>query len=1166
MSQDSGIWKRFFPLAVAQFFGVFNDHAFRAVAIFTVVGAESSSSENSAFISIITMVYALPFILFPSPAGYFADRFSKRNVIVIIKFIELFFMLAGTICLAKFATWGSTPLALIMFLLAAQSAFFSPVLNGMLPESFGEKEISHVNGLKEMLTMLAVILGMFSGIIAKSLSGQDIYKCGIFLSCFSLAAFIISLKIIPGLSANPKTRWSWNWFKGYVEGFRLVKEKRPIFLCILGDAFFTAIGTGVQALLIVHAKYALKLEKEIEQGIIQLMLAFGVGFGCYLAGRLSGKKVELGIVPFGAIGLSVFLILMIVFPGGMVLLPEIPKIGQLGVYPLMLTHVFLLGICGGLFVVPQRAYIQNKTDPVTRGTLLANANVLCFGAMIISGLLMLVLTGGTEKVDAKDFFTHIQGFFLTLPASTLMIAMSFATIFATVYACILLPEFMLRFFVVLLTNTIYKIKLEGEDNIPQTGPALLVANHVSYVDGLLITSCSSRFVRFLMYKDYYSLTFLSRVFKLYGFIEVPPVEMKDRMPQVYETTKNALRNGEVVCVFPEGKISRNGVMDEFREGFRKMIPEELDVPVIPVRLGLLWGSIFSYYYGKLRIRMPMEFPHPASVTIGKPVPKTKNAFELREIMTELGAETESRPRDSERPLHYQFAKYARFHPFQRILFEANGKSRNNFSVLVRAAVLSREIRRLSAENRKYVGVLLPNTIGTAIATLAVMMADKVPAMLNYTSSPKAMDEAIRKANLDCILTSRIFIQKIGIEPRPEMVFAEDLIKNIPSSRIVFWGFLAAILPHQELMNILSPVTHRQVFHTAVLLFSSGSTGSPKGVMLSHRNINSNVYSFYRIVGWDRKVDSILGNLPLFHSFGINTCFWVPLMTGTKVVYVTNPVDAAASGKAIQEQKLSVLLATPTFLQLYMKKCTGEQFKSLRLVIVGAEKLRMDIARKFKDMTGLTPLEGYGCTELSPVVSFNISNSILDLGTEVGKPGSVGMPMPGICVRIVDPQTMKPLPPNTEGLMLVKGPNVMQGYLGDTEKTAEVIKDGWYNTGDIAKVDTDDRITITGRLSRFSKIGGEMVPHELVENAIQELLETETRAVAVSSAPDEAKGEKLVVFYTEMKLTPEEIIKKLREDNLPNLWIPKAENFRKIEKFPLLGSGKLDLAELKKLLS
>jgi acyl-[acyl-carrier-protein]-phospholipid O-acyltransferase/long-chain-fatty-acid--[acyl-carrier-protein] ligase len=1185
MSSQFGVWKKFWPMAAAQFFGVFNDHAFKIVAIFAAVGASEEYSTNTAFLAILTIFYALPFILFPSPAGYFSDRFPKRNVIVIIKIVELFIMLCGTVCLAKFTDWGTGPLILVMFLLAAQSTFFSPALNGILPETFSEKEISHVNGVKEMVTMLAVIFGMSIGILVKKLSGDELYKCGLFFSCLSITALIMSLKILPGAAANSKTTWTWKWFGEYAKGFKIVKANRAVFLSVLGDSFFVGIGTAIQLLLLVFAKYNLHLNNEIEQGIIQLTLALGIGVGCYAAGRISGKKVELGLVPFGALGIVVFLVLAVLCTGSPVntqhLLesahralhikvgcPILPEFLNFAFYPWMTLHLIFLGLSGGLFMVPLRAYIQNKTSATNRGTVLANANVIAFASIILAGILILVCCSGTGAGTAGEnssLLSTMQEYFFNFKPVSIFISLSFLTIAVSVYACWLLPEFMVRFVVVILTSTVYKIRLEGEDNIPEHGPALLIANHVSFVDGLLITACSSRFVRFLMYEDYYKIPILTKLFSWSGFIAIPPPDKPKKIIEALNKTREALRNGDVVCIFPEGKITRNGVMDEFKHGFSRMIPEELDVPVIPVRLGMLWGSIFSYYYGKIKLRMPMELPHPASVTIGKPVSKDLDAFELRQILSELAAETESKPRPEERPVHYQFAKFARRHPFKKILFDSNGRGMNNFNVVTRGAILSREIRRLCPDDRKYVGILLPNTVATTVTTLAVMMADKVPAMLNYTASAKNMDEAVKKANLNCILTSKIFLQKAGIEKRPEMVFLEDIAKSIPKWKIYLWGFLTTVMPHQELMNLLAPETHRNVFATAVLLFSSGSTGNPKGVMLSHHNINSNVYSFYRIMGWDKNEDSILGNLPLFHSFGMTACFWVPLMTGTRVVYTPNPLDAAATGIAIQEHKIRILLATPTLLQMYMKKCTREQFKHLRLVIVGAEKLRTDIANRFKEMTGLMPLEGYGCTELAPVVSVNISNSILSLGTEVGKPGSVGMPMPGICVKIVDPETRKDLPPNTEGLLLVKGPTVMQGYLNDPEKTADVIRDGWYNTGDIAKVDHDDRITITGRLSRFSKIGGEMVPHELVENAIQELLETDTRAVAVSSAPDESKGEKLIVFYTEMKFPPEKIPAKLREAGLPNLWIPRTENFRKIEKFPLLGSGKLDLAALKKMI-
>jgi acyl-[acyl-carrier-protein]-phospholipid O-acyltransferase/long-chain-fatty-acid--[acyl-carrier-protein] ligase len=445
-----------------------------------------------------------------------------------------------------------------------------------------------------------------------------------------------------------------------------------------------------------------------------------------------------------------------------------------------------------------------------------------------------------------------------------------------------------------------------------------------------------------------------------------------------------------------------------------------------------------------------------------------------------------------------------------------------------------------------------------LAILGVMMADRIPAMLNYTASPETLETCVRKAKLGTIVTSRVFIGKAGIAQRPDMVFLEDFMKSITRSQRFFAALAAILLPRQELMHLLAPETHRDVFGTAVLLFSSGSTSIPKGVLLSHHNINSDVHCCLRIMGWTSK-DSILGNLPLFHSFGMATCFWLPVMIGARVVNVPNPLDAVAAGEAVETHRLTIMLATPTFLQNYCRKCRPEQFASLRLVITGAEKLRKEIAERFRSFCGKTVIEGYGCTELSPIVSINIGNSFLNLGTEIGRPGSVGVPMPGICVKTVDPHTFEELPSDTEGLLLVKGPNVMQGYLDDPEKTDEVLIDGWYNTGDMAKIGADGYIWIVGRLSRFSKIGGEMVPHEMVEVKIYEVLKTDERILAVCGAPDPGKGERLIVYCTpDFTAVPQEIIGKLRESGLPNLWIPKPGNFYRIDSLPLLGSGKLDL--------
>jgi acyl-[acyl-carrier-protein]-phospholipid O-acyltransferase/long-chain-fatty-acid--[acyl-carrier-protein] ligase len=403
-----------------------------------------------------------------------------------------------------------------------------------------------------------------------------------------------------------------------------------------------------------------------------------------------------------------------------------------------------------------------------------------------------------------------------------------------------------------------------------------------------------------------------------------------------------------------------------------------------------------------------------------------------------------------------------------------------------------------------------------------------------------------------------------LEQIPEMVMLKDLEKGISSFSRMLWTLTSVILPHQELMTYVSPVTHREVESTAVLLFSSGSTGQPKGIMLSHHNINADVSSFIRALGWTEK-ERLLGSLPLFHSFGLMTSFWLPVMVGCKTVYVPSPLECSTVETAVVNYNLTVIFATPTFMSAYLRRCSKAVFENVRFAIVGAEKLRKDIQTRFNEITEENAhlLEAYGCTELAPVVTVNIGPDPLVPGKECGKEGSIGVAMPGITVKIVDPVTREELPPGTDGLLLVKGPVVMQGYVADPVRTANVISDGWYETGDIGHMDPDGYITLSGRLSRFSKIAGEMVPHELLECIMGEILGKDERVFAVSGIPDKVKGEALVVIYQKdkMTLTPEEMNEALRKHNIPNLWIPKAGNYVAVDALPVTGTGKLDLMHL-----
>jgi acyl-[acyl-carrier-protein]-phospholipid O-acyltransferase/long-chain-fatty-acid--[acyl-carrier-protein] ligase len=307
----------------------------------------------------------------------------------------------------------------------------------------------------------------------------------------------------------------------------------------------------------------------------------------------------------------------------------------------------------------------------------------------------------------------------------------------------------------------------------------------------------------------------------------------------------------------------------------------------------------------------------------------------------------------------------------------------------------------------------------------------------------------------------------------------------------------------------------------------------------------------------------MGVLPLFHSFGFTGTLWLPLLAGFGAVYHPNPTDAKTIGETIQKYKATLLISTPTFYLGYLRRCTKEQFSSLRYLIAGAEKLREQIAKAYEEKFGLTILEGYGCTELAPVVSVNMPDVLDGREKQVGhKPGTVGHPIPGVAVKIVDPESGQPMGAGEEGLLLVKGANVMLGYLNKPALTDQAIRRGWYVTGDIAMVDEDGFIRITDRLTRFSKIAGEMVPHVKIEEVINEILGS--AACVVTAIPDPQRGEKLVAFYSQNGISRDELWSKLQQTELPKLWIPKRENLHLIEAIPLLGSGKADLKKIKAL--
>ena len=493
--------------------------------------------------------------------------------------------------------------------------------------------------------------------------------------------------------------------------------------------------------------------------------------------------------------------------------------------------------------------------------------------------------------------------------------------------------------------------------------------------------------------------------------------------------------------------------------------------------------------------------------------------------------------------------------------DSSGRELNFGRALVGTILFRRWVLQHCGEE-KMVGILLPPSVPSALLNFGISLAGRVPVNLNYTTSAEALAAAIERCEIKTIFTSEKLLERFAIAQRPGMAMVEEVAGSFSASDKLLCTLAARLLPRFVLERWLLP-REVKLDSLATVIFSSGSTGIPKGVMLSHRNIVSNIEGVQQAINVDRN-DCLLGILPFFHSFGLTVALWLPVVSGFCAVFHTNPLEGRKVGELCRKYRVTVLVGTPTFVWEYVRRCAPEDFASLRVAIVGAEKMKPELARAFREKFGRDVFQGYGCTELSPVVSVETLGSSGEDAKRAGvKPGTVGRPIPGVAVKVANAESFEELPPDRDGMLLVAGPGVMLGYLDDPEKTREAIREGgWYVTGDIARLDQDGFITITDRLTRFSKIAGEMVPHVQVEEALHKVLGSLEPKLVVTSVADEQKGERLVVLHTELEVGVDELLKRLRDSGLPKLWVPRRENFFRIPALPLLGSGKLDLKQVK----
>jgi acyl-[acyl-carrier-protein]-phospholipid O-acyltransferase / long-chain-fatty-acid--[acyl-carrier-protein] ligase len=713
----------------------------------------------------------------------------------------------------------------------------------------------------------------------------------------------------------------------------------------------------------------------------------------------------------------------------------------------------------------------------------------------------------------------------------------------------------------MVMRLLYRIRVRGCGNLPGSGGALLVCNHVSMIDSFFVGAASGRYVRFLMHQRWYDKVWLKPFARILGIIPISSEQKPRELSSSLRAAREALRNGDLVCIYAEGQVTRTGQILPFRRGFERIV-KGVEAPIVPVCLEGLWKSIFSFEGGRCFWKWPRALLAPVTVSFGRPLLPGATAGEVRQSVQELSSELWEGTKESMEPLHRSFVRAARRHPFRFAMGDARVASMNFFSTLARTIYVARRLRPCW-EGQEKVGILLPPSVGGALVNLAALLMGKVPVNLNYTTSEETIALCVRQCGIETVVSSQAFLDKVKIRTPGRLLLLEEIAANPGFGERVL-ALLYCFLPARLIERFLGNPRSPDMDDLATVIFSSGSTGEPKGVMLSHFNIASNISQLEQVFQLTKR-DRMLGVLPFFHSFGFTGTLCLTGSLGLGVVYHPTPLDAEAVGRLVREYEVTFLLSTPTFLQLYLRTCAPEEFGSLRVVIAGAEKLPDRLANAFEEKFGIRPLEGYGCTECAPVVAVNIPGFRAAGYRQVGaRRGKVGRPLPGVSLRAVDPVTLEPLALGEAGLLMVKGPNVMPGYLDQPAKSAEVLRDGWYVTGDIGMLDEEGFLQITDRLSRFSKIGGEMVPHIKIEETLHEISGGWDRQFVVTGVGDEKRGERLVVLHCLDEGALRMVLEKLPESGLPNLWIPKPGQFFHVDEMPALGSGKLDLRRVREL--
>jgi len=1139
-------YRGFLPYIVMVFLNAFVDLGHKIIIQNTVFKVYDGQ-EQIILTAIVNALILLPFIMLLSPAGFCADKYPKNKVMQISAWVAV----GITLCITFFYYMGwFWPAFAMTFMLALQSAFYSPAKYGYIKEIVGKDNLASANGMVQVATTIAILTGIFafSILFEKALVDvvytdtssllENIAPIGWALVTFS----IIELCFAYGL---PQTQtvdeeMSFNW-KTYTKGaylkqnIRVITRREVIFLSVIGLSVFWSLSQVMLAAFPAHAKETMDIMNTV---LIQGTLAcagIGIMMGSLIAGRISKTHIETGMIPIGSVGIALCLF-------------SLPIVDN--IYFQMINFL-AWGVFGGLLLIPLNALIQFHAEEDEVGRVLAGNNFIQ-NIFMISFLVVTVMFAvmGMSSVGLFNILLIVA-------------------IVGTIYTIYKLPQSLVRFIVSYIIGHRYRLEVLGLKNIPETGGVLMLGNHISWIDWGIIQMASPRPIRFVMIRNIYERWYLKWFLDIFNVIPVSAGASKGALQEI----NDSLNNGDVVCLFPEGTISRTGQLAEFQRGYEKAA-ENANAVILPFYIRGLWGTWFSRSSEKLKNLRSSGIKHDIIVSFGDVLPIDITPENLKKRIFDLSIDSWEHYTGHLPTLGSAFIETAKRNGDELAVADSIAGSLNGHKLLTGVICFSRLIKKHSKE--KNIGLLLPTSSAGCIANMASILRGKTVVNLNFTASREAIQGAVTKAGIKSIYTSRKFMEKLakkGIDlndafPDSQFLYMEDLKEDIGKVTSLRTLLTVMLLPASVIKFLYCKKV--DINSTAAILFSSGSEGTPKGVMLSHRNIMSNLKQISDMLN-TQDTDVVMASLPLFHAFGLTVTTFMPLVEGIPMVCHPDPTDAVNISKAIAKYRVTIFCGTSTFLRLYIKnrRVHPLMLESLRIVIAGAERLSPDVREAFKLKFNKDIYEGYGATETTPVASVNIPDA-LDVNywqVQIGnKLGTVGMPLPGSSFRIVDPDSLKELATGEDGLILIGGTQVMLGYLDDQEKTDDVITeiDGkrWYKTGDKGHLDEDGFLTIVDRYSRFAKLGGEMVSLTAVEETVRSSLEKPELECVAINLPDAKKGEKIAILIAE-EVELEDIKKSMLEAKANPLMIPS--ELKIVDEIPKLGSGKTDFKMAKAIL-